>query len=315
MRAFAISEFGQPGGLMELPDPVAGAGDILVRVHAASINPYDAVAATGATRAFAETRLPFIPGVDGAGVIAAVGEDVTGFAVGDSVIANAGGKAYWGGGTFAELVDVPASAAVLKPPAISFVDAAAIPQTGLTALGSIDVLDPQPGHSIAVIGATGGVGSWFTQIATDRGARVIALIRPDNFEYARSLGASESVDYMDPGAIDRLRQLDPDGLDGLADFSGNEELIEAVTALIKPGGRVSSSIASFDEEALAKRGITAARANKVPFKRMPELLDLFVAGRIQPVATNVVSFENLGEALAAAGAKQGRGKVVLQIVP
>jgi NADPH:quinone reductase-like Zn-dependent oxidoreductase len=298
---------------MELPDPVAAADGLLVRVKAASINPYDFVAAGGATQSFAETRLPFIPGVDGAGVVEAVGADVADFAVGDEVIANAGGKSYWGGGTFAELVDVPASAAVKKPASLSFIDAASIPQTGLTGLAAVEVLEAAAGDVVAAIGATGGVGSWFTQIAASRGARVVALVRPDTFDYARSLGAAAAVDYTAPDLVDQLHAIAPTGLDGLADFAGNKELIDTIAPLVRPGGRAASSILKLEPADFPNPDVFTSRSNKLPFSRMPDLLALLDAGQIRPVETRVVPFEALGDALAAVGEKRGRGKVVVRI--
>jgi NADPH2:quinone reductase len=313
VKAFVVNDFDKPGEVGQAPDPVPEADEILVRVRAASVNPYDAVAATGGTRSFAETRLPFIPGVDGAGTVEALGAGVETFAVGDEVILNAGTKSYWGGGTFAELVEVPVTAAVHKPAGLSFEEASTIPQTGLTALAAIDNVDPQPGQVVVVSGATGGVGSWFTRMAAARGARVVALSRRETSAVAVSAGASDVVDYSQPDPEGRLRVMFPDGVDAFADFAGNDTLIESVSAIVKPGGRVTSSIARLDVEAYAQRGLTASKSDKTDFARMIEILDLIGTGQVEPPQIAIIGLDDLSEALKAARAKHTPGKVVVRI--
>src|SRR5258707_1112638 len=122
MRAFAIDEFGQPGSIHELPDPVPADGEVVVRVHAASVNPFDAFVASGGMRAYAEYVFPVVPGTDAAGVVAAVGAGVESVSVGDEVIASATGKGVYGSGTFAELVALPAGAVAKKPGTMSLVE-------------------------------------------------------------------------------------------------------------------------------------------------------------------------------------------------
>lgn len=310
MRAFAITEFGQPGSILELPDPVASTGEVLILVRAASVNAYDAVAASGGTRSFAETRLPFIPGLDAAGLVEDVGVGVDSFTAGDAVFTNAGAKPYWGGGIFAELVSVAASEVIATPANLSFSAAATIPQTGLTALGAVDALEPSTGDVILVTGATGGAGGWFTQIAADRGARIVALVRPENAEYALSLGATDAVDYAAADLIETLRGVLPDGADGLADFSGNKELIEQLSALIRNGGRLTTSATRLDADGYAARGLKSSQANKVSFARIPELLELISSGRIKPPINDrdLVGRGRPGDRVRRRQAQPGQGR-------
>lgn len=159
MRAYAIDQFGQPGSVRELPEPVAADGSVLIRVRAASVNVFDGYVVMGGVKDYAEHRFPLIPGVDAAGIVVS-GEARDGqIKPGDEVIATSFTKTYYGGGTFAELVDVPASAVARKPTTWSVEQSAALPLAGLTALSAIDALDPQPGQLLVVAGATGGVGS------------------------------------------------------------------------------------------------------------------------------------------------------------
>jgi NADPH2:quinone reductase len=313
MRAFVVRDFEKPGAVEEIADRIAGEGEVLVRVHTASVNPFDATSVKGATRAWAETRVPFVPGIDGAGTVAALGSGAEGFVVGDPVIVNAGTKGYWGEGTFAELVSVPADAVYKKPAELEDVGAATVSLAGLTAQAAVEAIDPQPGSAVLVIGATGGAGSWFTQLASVRGAKVVALARSENADYARTLGAAEVIDHTAGDVIQQVRAKFPGGVDAIADFSGNGELIESLSGLVKRGGRITSSNAQIDSDAYATRGLVATRANRAPLDRTPELLALIVAGRIRAPETSVVPLEQAGDAVSGVGAKHTRGKVVVRV--
>jgi NADPH:quinone reductase-like Zn-dependent oxidoreductase len=313
VKAFVVRDFEKPGAVEEIADRVGGENEVLVRVHTASVNPFDAATVSGATRAWAETRVPFVPGVDGAGTVVALGPGARGFEVGDPVIVNAGTKGYWGEGTFAELVSVPADAVFKQPAELNDVDAATLSLAGLTAQAAIEAIEPQPGSVILVIGATGGIGSWFTQLATVRGAKVVALARAENAEYARGLGAAEVIDHTAGDVIQQTRAKFPEGVDAIADFSGNGELIESLSALVKPSGKITSSNAQIDSDAYAARGLVAARADRAPLDRTPELLALIASGRIKAPETTVVTLEQAGDAVINVGERHTRGKVVVRV--
>ena len=314
MRAFAVTDFDQPGSVMDLPDPEPAEGQVLVRVRAAAINPFDAAAAKGSTRSWApDTRLPFVPGTDAAGTVAALGPGVERFVVGDEIVGNAGSKGVWGAGTFAELVVIPADALTRKPEQLSFETAAAVPQTGLTALGAMDALEPAAGQTILVTGATGGVGSFFTQLATLRGAKVIALARPENLDYARELGAAEVVDHTQPGFIDSLKSAHSNGVDSIADFSGSPELVASLVPLVRDGGRVAASIGKAREAVPAERGITAHAANAVDRSRLAEVLEPLAQGKLKAPKITVIGLDQTADALNEAGRKHGVGKTVIRI--
>ena len=314
MRAFAVNDFEQPGSVTTLPDPEPEEGQVLVRVRAAAVNPFDAGAAKGSTRSWApDTRLPFVPGTDAAGTVAALGPGVDSFKVGDEVVGNAGSKGVWGAGTFAELVAIPADALALKPANLSFEVAAAVPQTALTALGAMEVLELGDGQTVVVTGATGGVGGFFTQLATLAGAYVIALARPENVDYARELGASEIFDHTAPGFADAIRAAHPNGVDALADFSGSPELVAALSAVVRDEGRVASSIGAARAAVPNERGLTGHAANTADRSRLSEVLEPLAEGKIKPPMLTVISLDQAGEALSAAGQKHGVGKTVIRI--
>ncbi|MEA2677356.1 MAG: hypothetical protein QOJ81_1497, partial [Chloroflexota bacterium] len=210
-------------------------------------------------------------------------------------------------------VVVPADAAAHMPEGMEFDVAASVPQTGLTALGAMDVLDPAPGQVIVVTGATGGVGSWFTQLATLAGASVVALVRPENADYARELGAAEVVDHTAPDMVERLRAAYPAGVDSVADFSGSPELVAALAAIVRDGGRITSSIGKAREAVPAERGLTPHAANAVERSRLPEVLEPLAAGKLKPPQLTIVPLDKAGEALAESRAKHGVGKTIIRI--
>ena len=313
MRAFAIDEFGKPGSVKELPDPTPGEGEVVIRVVAASINPMDAVVAAGGAQAWAQHRFPLVPGLDAAGTVTAVGVGVSGVKVGDEVVASASDKPYYGGGTFAELVAVPVQAVAKKPVSIDIKAASTLPLAGLTALATLEALDPRPGQAIAVIGATGAVGSFFVQFAAKRGSTVIALARTANMEYARQLGAAEVVEHTaDPVA--QIHKAHPEGIDAIADFTGNLTLVAAMSILLKQGGVIASSASyQLDAALFETRAIEVRRVNALPTNRLTDLSRLIDGEGIQPPHIQERSLDQAGEALAAVGQRHNRGKVVLTI--
>jgi NADPH:quinone reductase-like Zn-dependent oxidoreductase len=314
MRAFVISELGQPGQVAELPDPQPGDAEILVRVREASVNPMDAFVVSGAVAQYADVRVPLVPGLDAVGTVVAIGSAAAnGFKPGDEVVVTTATKPFYGAGTFAELVSVPKTAVAHKPAQISDEAAAGVPQTGLTALAAVDALEPNAGDDVAVVGATGGVGSWFVQLAKNRGARVIALARPQTADYVRSLGADAVIDYTAPDWLDQVRATAPDGIDALADFSGNTQIIEELSSTLRPGGRLASSAARLDADAYAARGLKAAQANRADPSRMMEVLELLESGKLQAPATRVMTLEQAGQAIDEVSQKHTTGKVVLKI--
>src|SRR5271157_960875 len=170
MRAFIVSEFGNPGSVGERPKPEPIEGQILVRVKAAGVNAMDPIFRAGYAKDFMEHRFPLTPGLDYAGTVEAVGPGVAGIAVGDEVF-GAVGKMFAGEGSFAEYVTGAAALAARRPAGVGPELAAALPTAGGTALAAVDALDAHAGDTIAVIGAAGGVGGLATQLAASRGLR------------------------------------------------------------------------------------------------------------------------------------------------
>ena len=177
MRGFALSEFGtQPSLRDDLAEPELGVSDILIRVRASSLNPVDVFIAAGALQGMAEHVFPVILGRDFAGTVQQVGSDVGRYRVGDEVVGfllHANPAVHEG--SWAELIAVPEDNYVTaKPPTLDFEHAGAAPLAAVTALAALDALAPTAGETVLVVGATGGVGSFFVQLAAAAGATVIA---------------------------------------------------------------------------------------------------------------------------------------------
>ena len=237
MKAFAIDRFGEDGSLRELPDPVAGPGELLVRVTVAGVNPVDWKIRDGA---HGPRPFPLILGVDFAGVIEAAGSGVADFRVGERIFGAA--RAH---GSYAERTVVPTSsneAPIAKIPAgLSDAVAALLPIAGLTALATLARLDVPRGESLLIYGATGGVGAIAVQIAHARGIHVIGTARSGKEDALRALGADEVIVYDRNDVIDGVKAAHPDGITGVIDLVNDGVAIKRLAEIVRNGGRVGDS--------------------------------------------------------------------------
>lgn len=237
MKAMAYSQYGGPEVLarLELPVPKVSPGSVLIRVKAAGVNPVDWKIMAGHLDGLMDVNFPVVPGWDVAGIVEAVGFDTPEFKVGDEVFSY-GRKDTVHGGTFAELVALPASIITHKPSNLPWVQAAALPLTGLTAQRTLDALGLLAGSTLLIHNGSGSVGRSCIQLASNDGVRVIATASAKNHARLRELGA-EPVDYG-AGLVDRVRALAPDGVEAVADFIGG--VLEDSLAVLKDGGRHAS---------------------------------------------------------------------------
>src|SRR3954465_4331448 len=241
MKAIVQERFGSPDvlQLLETDRPEIGPDDVLVRVHAAALNPYDwhvlrgdpyvarLMGEVGLTRPSPDHR---IAGVDGAGVLEAVGANVRGLQPGHEVLG-------WFQGSFAEYARAAADRVVLKPAKLTFQQAAAVTLSGETALRAIrDVGQVQAGQRVLINGAAGGVGSFAVQVATALGAQVTGVCSTRNVELVRSLGAAHVVDYTKDDVTDGGEHYDV-----ILDNVGNQPLRRLRQALTPTGTLVSNA--------------------------------------------------------------------------
>jgi NADPH:quinone reductase len=252
MRAFAVRSFGEPASVQDLLVPAADDA-VLIRVRFAGVNPLDN---NLLGRLNADSSYPFVVGIDFAGVAERVPAGDHGLRVGDRVFGMA--RTH---GSYAEYTAV-SPAATMEPLAkipdgVADDQAAALPTAAVTALRTIELLEVAAGEHVVVMGATGGVGGYAVQIARSRGAHVIATVRGDDGE-ARQLGAEEVYDSQAVDVVDALHAAHPDGVDAVLDLVNSADAIKRDAEVIRPGGRLVSTIFAADEGWFAKLQINNA---------------------------------------------------------
>ena len=307
MRVALAQQLGGIGSveLGELPDPVPAAGQALVRVHGAGVGPWDVGFPGGG---FPGIALPFVPGQEVAGVVEAAG-DGAGVQLGERVYA----VLFPAGGGFAELALASADRLAPMPGRASFAEAAGLVIAGATAYqGLVDRGRLQPGQTVLITAAAGGVGSAAVQIAAALGARPLGVASPGNHDYLRGLGASAVFDYHAADWAQKVRAAVPGGVDLLLDCAGGQTRDQAIGA-VRDGGRLISIILQGPPAPL-QRGITgesfAAHGGR---ERLEALSGLVDAGTLRPQVEAVLPLEQAREALTRVAGRHTRGKIVLQI--
>jgi NADPH:quinone reductase-like Zn-dependent oxidoreductase len=322
MRAIVQDSYGETAlRLEEVPDPVPGRGELLIAVHASSLNAADWHIAAGTpylVRAAMGLRRPRtgIAGRDLAGVVLEVGPGVQGFAPGDRVLGEASRA-------FAEKVVVRADQVLHLPEAVPMVQAAGIPLAGLTAWQALQKAGVEPGESVLVNGASGGVGSFAVQIAVSLGAEVTGVCSGPNADLVRSLGAARVIDYtsLDPTVM-------PDRYDVIVDNVINHPASRWRPRLAASGTYLGVGAPYGDGTALerwlgplpAMAKMTAASVGRpvrmVPVAARPnrglaELVDLVADGRVRVAVDHVIGLADVPTGIAYVGTGRARGKVLV----
>ncbi|MGH3130584.1 MAG: NADP-dependent oxidoreductase, partial [Gaiellaceae bacterium] len=289
----------------DIPEPRVGDNELLVRVHASSVNPVDVFVAAGALKEMAVHEFPVILGRDLAGVVEQVGSGVGRYRVGDEVfgfVLHANPTVR--DGAWAELIAVPEDNLVAaKPRRLDFALAGAAPLAGITALAAFDALAPAEAETVLVVGAAGGVGSFFVQLAVDAGANVIAPALPEDNDYLHGLGVTELVDRNADVAA-AVRQAHPDGVDAILDVASPTP----DTALLEDGGRLASPLGAAGEG--TGRFNIMAEPTPANLRRLAELLD---TGTLRVPIQRSYRLEQAGEALQALPSTHTQGKLSLTI--
>jgi NADPH:quinone reductase-like Zn-dependent oxidoreductase len=303
----ALTRYGGPEVMhpTDLPDPVVGPDSVLVRVRAAGVNPVDAKIREGYLAGAFPSAFPLVPGWDVAGVVECTGPAVTEFRVGQEVVGYVR-KDHIQHGTYAELVAAPIRAVAPKPSSASFIEAAGLPLTGLTAHQALDAAAVGPGDTVLVHAAAGGVGTMAVQLARLRGANVVGTASEGNHEFLRELGA-EPVAYG-PGLVTRVRKAAPAGVDAVIDLVGGEAL-EFSFALVADPGRVVSSI---DATTVLGNGGRYVFVRPDP-AMLAELSRLVDAGSLRVIVAETFPLERAADAHARVEAGHVRGKVILEV--
>jgi NADPH:quinone reductase-like Zn-dependent oxidoreductase len=258
-----------------------------------------------------EHRMPLVAGLDAAGTIEAVGDGVRGFAAGDPVFGGLG-KMYFGEGSFAEFATASQGTVAKRPASMDAVTGAALPLAGLSAMQSVDAIDPKAGETVVVVGAAGGIGTYAVQLLRAAGARVIGVSRAVNRDYVLSQGAAEFVDYEAGDPVEAIERQHPQGVDAILATTGDKQLLSRYEELLHEGGRVTSMRGAADAEALAGRGIRGTNiGTKTTTEELVRLAGLFERGSIKAPHIERFPLEQTGDAVGAIAAGHNRGKKVV----
>ena len=305
MKAAYIDKFGGPEVLKygDLPDPVAGPGQVVVDTVAASVNGADPKVAAGE---YKQTSFPLILGRDFSGVVSAVGSGVQDLKIGDEVfgVLEAGRD-----GTYCEKIAVGASIVAKKPAGMSHVDAAALALIGLTALRSVeDTLKLKSGETILIQGGAGGVAGFAIQLAKHIGARVITTTSTGNLGFVRDLGADEVIDYRTTDFTKAVKNCD-----AVFDTVGGDVAVKSFVAL-KPGGRAAFIASGAQAPKPERSDVTALRPavgrDRPPLERIAEL---YAAGAVRRPHVTLYDLSKAQEALRVSEARHLKGKLVLKV--
>ncbi len=311
MRAVTFSRFGGPEVLEvgELPEPKPGPGEVRIRVAAATVNPTDISFRSGRQTAQLKdlgVLPPYVPGMELAGVVDAVGEG-TGWHTGDRVMAIVNPRRP-GGGAQAELVVVPAASVARVPEGTSLEAAATLPMNGLTVRLALDRLALRPGQTLGVTGAAGAVGGYAVELGVADGLRVIAVAGPQDEALVKRFGASIVVPRGD-AAIRGLHDAAPGGVDGLIDAA---VLDAAVLPAIRDGGKLAT-VRGFAGP--SERGITIEPVRVTSYLLNHEALDrlghLVAEGRLTLRVAETFPPERAADAQRKLDAGGVRGRLVI----
>jgi NADPH:quinone reductase-like Zn-dependent oxidoreductase len=315
MRAITIDAYKTRPHLQEMPRPQPGEGEILIRLHAAGVNPMDWKARDGWYQSWLPAEFPAVLGFDGAGVVEQVGPGVSAFRPGDDVFGQFMPRVlHWG--TYADYVATTASGAVVpKPVSLDDVQAAALPMPAQTALACLDTLEIGSEETVLIVGATGGIGTYAVQMAALRGARILATARPEAANYVTSLGAAQVLDYTQGDLVSAVHTLHPGGVDAVLDVATTDPAgLSHISLVLRAGGRLLTTIESAQAPRLAEQGLNAALLSWQPSAELLGRITRFVeAGHLKVVIDHLYPLEQAALALSQVEHGHVRGKVVLRI--
>ena len=308
MNAIRIHNYGGPEVLQyeEAPRPRAKRGEVLIRVHAAGVNPLDWKVRSGSLNGLFQHKLPLILGWDLSGVVEQAGASVSQFKRGDEVFAMADPTRD---GAYADYVAVPATALALKPKSLYHVRAAAVPLSALAAWRSLFQLGRlRSGQRVLIHGGSGGVGHFAVQLAKWKGAHVIATAAENNQKLLRRLGADESIDYTTQKFEDIA-----DKIDIVLDTVGGETQERSWPVLNKGGILISlvQLAAERKSKRFGVRGImSSVQPNGIQLGKIANLID---SGSIRPILDRVLPITEVRRAHELSEQRHACGKIVLRV--
>jgi len=309
MKAVHIHDYGGLDVLHyeDAPRPTPGAGEVLIRVHATTINPFDCAVRAGYMGQYFNYTFPLILGTDVSGVVEGVGEGVTDVAPGDVVYTRGG---IYRDGAHAEYVLALAADVVPKPESLDHVHAAALPHVTLTAWqGLIEFADLSAGQTVLIHAAAGGVGHVAVQLAKWRGAKVIGTASV-NLPFLEELGVDEAIDYSTTPFEDVVRDVDV-----VLDLLGGETQ-QRSWKVLKPGGILLSTVQPPSQEIAQAHGVRQRMIGTAPPVRkvLTEAAKMVSEGQLKPFVSAVLPLHDIRKAHEMIEARHTRGKIVLQVV-
>ncbi|MBK5655942.1 MAG: NADP-dependent oxidoreductase [Rhizobium sp.] len=310
MKAIVINSYGGKEQLkeQEVEKPAITDNQVLLELHATSINPIDWKLREGYLKEMLPWEFPIILGWDAAGIIAEVGKNVKHFKVGDRVFAR---PATTRQGTYAEYVPVDEDLLAHMPESMTFEEGAAIPLTGLTAYQClIDFAEVKKGDKVLIHAGAGGVGSMAIQIANSIGAYVATTASDKNDELVKSLGANQVINYREEDFSELLEDFD-----AVLDTMGGEVLDKSFKVL-KKGGKLISIAGQPSAEKAAQHEVKASDYWLEPSgEQLKKLANLFVSGELKPAIGEVFAFteQGLQDAHELSESHHARGKIIIKI--
>ncbi len=305
IQAIQVHDYGDADQLKleQIAQPEPKEGEVLVRVHAAGVNPMDWKIRAGAAKSFMQPSFPYIPGHAFAGTIEKVGNGVTAFQVGQEVFGLSSQ------GTYTQYTVAPVNVIALKPKSLSFDEAATIPVSATTAWqGLFDHGNLQQGQRVLIIGGSGGVGLFAIQFAHQKGAHVISTTSTPNVDFVRSFGAETVLDYTQTKIEDAVHDVDL-----VLDTVGDDALATAYSTL-RRGGTLITIAGQPDEAKASKLGIHASRFSaQSTSEQLAQFARLIDEGQIKAFVGHTFPLDEAAQAQELCQKGHGRGRIVLQI--
>jgi len=310
MKAAQISEYGDASvvHVVEIEKPTRKPGQVLVAVHAASLNPYDTMVRAGYVKDMIPLELPATLGGDIAGVVAEVGDDVHNFAVGDKVYGEANVVAG-NSGAFAEFAATQADQIAKAPNNVSFAEAASLSLVGVSALQAVtEHIKIAAGQKLFIHGGAGGIGTIAIQIAKHIGAYVAVTATGEGIQIAKDLGADEVIDYKTQDFTEVIKDYD-----AAFDTVGGDDFAK-MFGVIKEGGVAVTMVAHTDESLAKERHITVVhQLTTATTAKLDALRELVEDGVVKPNVGKVFPLADSQAAFEARESGSVQGKIVLNI--
>ncbi|MGW4912815.1 NADP-dependent oxidoreductase [Streptomyces sp. NPDC004270] len=313
MKAVVVTDFAAEPEFTDLPTPEPGAGEILVRIHAAGVNPFDWKVANGALKDSVTHDFPLVMGSDGAGVVERTGPGVTRFRPGDRVYGQFM-RLPQGQGSYAEYAVAEQDGKVAPiPDALPFTLAAALPTASVTAYQAVEAVRIERGHTLLINGAAGGVGQSAIQFAARFGARVLATGTREVADHLRGLGAQTVIDHTQAPTHEQVAATHPEGVDAVIDLvTPTEGDISPLAALVRTGGALVSTNHATDPDALAVHGIRGVNlANNPTAETLTTLAELAAIGELRVRIDAEIPLADAPAFIAKARTGHATGKTVI----